>query len=147
MKQLIKTSVKRPIGVIMIVLAVLALGVMSLRNLAVDLFHEIDLPVAVVATNYQDAAPEDVQNLISRPLESAVSAVEGIDTVQSQSQSGSSMVMMMFQNGTDLDQALLDVREQVDQVKGMLPRWSRGPEYSSLQPRFTSGYVPRVNGR
>ncbi|MFD1416329.1 efflux RND transporter permease subunit [Oceanobacillus jeddahense] len=134
MKQLIKTSVKRPIGVIMIVLAVLALGFMSLRNLAVDLFPEIDLPVAVVATNYQDAAPEDVQNSISRPLESAVSAVEGIDTVQSQSQSGSSMVMMMFQNGTDLDQALLDVREQVDQVQGMLPEGAGDPNILRFSP-------------
>lgn len=118
----------------MIVLAVLALGFMSLRNLAVDLFPEIDLPVAVVATNYQDAAPEDVQNLISRPLESAVSSVEGIDTVQSQSQSGSSMVMMMFQNGTDLDQALLDVREQVDQVKGMLPEEAGDPSILRFSP-------------
>ncbi|MFD1064469.1 efflux RND transporter permease subunit [Oceanobacillus locisalsi] len=134
MKQLIRTSVKRPIGVIMIILAVLALGFMSLRNLAVDLFPEIDLPVAVVATNYQDAAPEDVQNTISRPLESAVSSVEGIDTVQSQSQSGSSMVMMMFQNGTDLDQALLDVREQVDQVQGMLPEEAGDPSILRFSP-------------
>lgn len=118
----------------MIVLAVLALGFMSLRNLAVDLFPEIDLPVAVVATNYQDAAPEDVQNLISRPIESAVSAVEGIDTVQSQSQSGSSLVLMMFQNGTDLDQALLDVREKVDQVKGYLPDSASEPNILRFSP-------------
>ncbi|GLO67625.1 efflux RND transporter permease subunit [Oceanobacillus kimchii] len=132
--KLVNTSVKRPIGVIMVVLAIIALGVVSLRNLAVDLFPEIDLPVAVVATNYQDAAPEDVENLISRPIESSVSSVEGIDTVQSQSQSGSSMVMMMFQNGTDLDQALLDVREQVDQVKGMLPDQAGEPNILRFSP-------------
>lgn len=118
----------------MVVLAIIALGVISLRNLAVDLFPEIDLPVAVVATSYQDAAPEDVENLISRPIESSVSSVEGIDTVQSQSQSGSSMVMMMFQNGTDLDQALLDVREQVDQVKGMLPDQAGDPNILRFSP-------------
>lgn len=118
----------------MIVLAVLALGFMSLRNLAVDLFPEIDLPVAVVATNYQDAAPEDIQNLISRPIESTVSAVEGIDTVQSQSQSGASLVVMMFQNGTDLDQALLDVREKVDQVKGYLPEGAGEPSILRFSP-------------
>ncbi|BAC14896.1 acriflavine resistance protein (cation efflux system) [Oceanobacillus iheyensis HTE831] len=132
--KLVNTSVKRPIGVIMVVLAIIALGVVSLRNLAVDLFPEIDLPVAVVATSYQDAAPEDVENLISRPIESSVSSVEGIDTVQSQSQSGSSMVMMMFQNGTDLDQALLDVREQVDQVKGMLPDQAGDPNILRFSP-------------
>ncbi|MFS0750335.1 efflux RND transporter permease subunit [Oceanobacillus sp. 1P07AA] len=132
--KLVNTSVKRPIGVIMVVLAIIALGVVSLRNLSVDLFPEIDLPVAVVATSYQDAAPEDVENLISRPIESSVSSVEGIDTVQSQSQSGSSMVMMMFQNGTDLDQALLDVREQVDQVKGMLPDQAGEPNILRFSP-------------
>src|SRR5690625_6314276 len=96
----------------MIVIAVIALGIVSLRGLVIDLFPQIDLPIAVVATNYQDAAPEDVENLISRPVEAAVSSVEGIDMVQSQSQAGSSLVLMMFKNGVDLDQALLDVRSE-----------------------------------
>ncbi|WP_067728589.1 efflux RND transporter permease subunit [Oceanobacillus damuensis] len=132
--KLVNTSVKRPVGVIMIVLAVLALGFVSVKNLAVDLFPKIDLPIAVVATNYQDAAPEDVENLISRPIESSVSSVEGIDTVQSQSQAGSSLVMMMFKNGTDLDQALLDVREKVDQVKGYLPDQAGEPNILRFSP-------------
>ncbi|MGX4670729.1 efflux RND transporter permease subunit [Cerasibacillus sp. JNUCC 74] len=132
--KLIKTSVKRPVGVIMIVLAILALGAVSLRSLTVDLFPKIDLPVAVVATSYEDAAPQEVENLISRPIESAVSTVEGIETVQSQSQSGSSLVIMMFSNGTDLDQALLDVRESVDQVKGMLPSQAGDPNIMRFNP-------------
>ncbi len=118
----------------MIVLAILALGAVSLRSLTVDLFPKIDLPVAVVATTYDDAAPQEVENLISRPIESAVSTVEGIETVQSQSQSGSSLVMLMFSNGTDLDQALLDVRESVDQVKGMLPDSAGEPNIMRFNP-------------
>ncbi|GAB3789535.1 efflux RND transporter permease subunit [Virgibacillus kimchii] len=132
--KLVKTSVKRPVGVIMIVLAVIALGVISFRNLNVDLFPDIDLPIAVVATSYQDAAPQDVENLISRPIESAVSTVEGIDTVQSQSQSGSSLVIMMFDTDTDLDQALLNVRESVDQVSGMLPDQAGDPNIMRFNP-------------
>ncbi|GIP63636.1 multidrug ABC transporter [Virgibacillus pantothenticus] len=132
--KLIKTSVKRPVGVIMIVLAILALGAVSLRSLTVDLFPKIDLPVAVVATSYQDAAPQEVENLISRPIESAVSTVEGIETVQSQSQSGSSLVVLMFNNGTDLDQALLDVRESVDQVKDLLPSQAGDPNIMRFNP-------------
>ncbi|GAA0441848.1 efflux RND transporter permease subunit [Virgibacillus salarius] len=132
--KLVKTSVKRPVGVIMIVLAILALGAVSLRSLTVDLFPKIDLPIAVVATTYDDAAPQEVENLISRPIESAVSTVEGIETVQSQSQSGSSLVMLMFSNGTDLDQALLDVRESVDQVKGMLPDSAGEPNIMRFNP-------------
>jgi len=132
--KLVNTSVKRPVGVIMIVLAVIALGVVSVRSLVIDLFPKIDLPVAVVATNYEDAAPEEVENLISRPIESSVSSVEGIETVQSQSQSGASLVLMMFKNGTDLDQALLDVREKVDQIKGALPERAGDPNIMRFSP-------------
>lgn len=105
----------------MIVLAIIALGVISVRNLAIDLFPEIDLPVAVVATNYQDAAPQEVEQLVSEPLEGALSSIEGVNTIQSQSQSGASLVIIMFENGTNLDNAMLDVRESVDQVKSALP--------------------------
>jgi hydrophobe/amphiphile efflux-1 (HAE1) family protein len=132
--KLVNTSVKRPVGVIMIVLAIIALGIVSVRNLAVDLFPKIDLPIAVVATSYQDAAPEDVENLISRTIEGAVSTVEGIDTLQSRSQAGSSLVVMMFKNDVDLDQALLDVREKVDQVKAMLPEQAGDPTILRFSP-------------
>src|SRR5690625_866743 len=118
----------------MLVLAIIALGIVSARNLYVDLFPKIDLPIAVIATSYQDAAPEEVEKLISRPIESSVSSVEGIEMVQSQSQSGSSLVLMMFKNGTDLDQALLDVRERVDQIKGMLPEQAGDPNIMRFNP-------------
>ncbi|SES87588.1 hydrophobic/amphiphilic exporter-1, HAE1 family [Oceanobacillus limi] len=132
--KLVNTSVKRPVGVIMVVLAVIALGVVSLRGLAVDLFPKIDLPIAVIATSYDDAAPQEVENLVSRPIESAISSVEGIDTIQSQSQSGASLVVMMFNNGVDLDQALLDVRERVDQTKGFLPESAGEPNIMRFNP-------------
>ena len=132
--KLIKTAVKRPVGVIMIVIAVLALGFVSLRGLVVDLLPEIDLPVAVIATSYPDAAPEDVENMVSRPIEGAISSIEGIETIQSQSQTGASLVVMMFKNGTDLDQALLDVRERVDQIKGFLPSQAGDPSIIRFSP-------------
>lgn len=118
----------------MIVIAIIALGIVSMRNLVIDLFPKIDLPIAVVATSYGDAAPQEVENLISRPIESTISSVEGINTVQSQSQAGSSLVLMMFNNGVDLDQALLDVRERVDQVKGFLPEQAGDPRIMRFSP-------------
>lgn len=132
--RIVSLSVKRPVGVIMIVLAIIALGFVSLRNLAVDLFPEIDLPIAVVATTYDDAAPEEVENLISKPIENAISSVEGIEEIQSQSQPNASLVLMMFKNGTDLDQALLDVRERIDQVGGMLPERAGTPNIMRFSP-------------
>ncbi|MEQ6378047.1 efflux RND transporter permease subunit [Bacillaceae bacterium S4-13-56] len=133
--KLVETSVKRPVGVIMIVLAIMALGVVSLRNLAIDLYPEIDLPVAVVSTSYEGAAPEDVEKLVSRPIESAVSSIEGIELVQSQSQFGASIVFMMFNTGADLDTTLIEVREQVDRVKAMLPQGANEPVVLRFDPQ------------
>lgn len=133
--KLVDVSVKRPIGVFMIVIAVLSLGLFSLRSLAVDLFPKIDLPIAVVATSYTGAAPEEVENLVSRPLEGVLSTIHGIDSISSQSQPGSSLVVLMFKNGTNLDNALLDVRERVDQVKGMLPESAGDPSVLRFDPQ------------
>ncbi|WP_138420686.1 efflux RND transporter permease subunit [Aquibacillus sediminis] len=135
--KLVDLSVKRPVGVIMIVVAIIALGVISVRNLAIDLFPEIDLPIAVITTTYEGAAPQEVEELVSKPIESSVSTLEGIDTVQTQSENGSSLVMMMFKNGTDLDNTLLDVRERIDQVKAMLPEDADDPSVLRFDPQQT----------
>ncbi|MFC0013787.1 MULTISPECIES: efflux RND transporter permease subunit [Allobacillus] len=134
MKKLIETSIKRPVGVIMIILAILALGFISFRNLSVDLFPEIDLPIAVVATSYDGAAPQEVEELVTKPIESSVSTIEGIEQVQAQSQPGSSLVMMMFSMDTNLDNALLNVRESVDRVSGFLPEGANSPSVLRFDP-------------
>ena len=132
--KLVETSVKRPVGVIMIVLAVIALGVISLRNLAIDLFPEIELPIAVVATSYPDASPQEVEKLVTEPLEGSLSTIQGVNTIQSQSQSGSSLVIIMFENGTNLDNALLEVRESVDAVQSFLPEGANDPSVLRFNP-------------
>lgn len=132
--KLVETSVKRPVGVIMIVLAILALGVISVRNLAIDLLPEIDLPIAVVAVDYPDAGPEEVERQVSQPLESALGSIEGIEMIQTQSQSGSALILLMFDLDANLDNALLEVRERVDQVKGFLPQSAGEPNVLRFNP-------------
>ncbi|WP_077214930.1 efflux RND transporter permease subunit [Bacillus dakarensis] len=133
--KIIETAVKRPVGLIMIFLGILALGFVSLRSLAIDLYPEIDLPIAVVATTYQGAAPEEVEKLVNEPLEGALSSIQGIDSIQSQAMANSSMVIMMFQSGTNLDNALLEVREKVDGVKSMLPESANDPSVLRFDPQ------------
>lgn len=133
--KMVDVSVRRPIGVAMIVIAAVALGLFSLRNLAIDLFPKIDLPIAVVATSYTGAAPEEVENLVTRPLEGALSSLTGIDTISSQSQTGSSLVLMTFASGTNMDQAMLDIRERVDQIKGLLPEDAGDPSVLRFDPQ------------
>src|SRR5699024_3884751 len=118
----------------MVVLAVIALGFVSVRNLAVDLFPKIDLPLAVVASSDDDAARAEGEHLVSQPIAHAISSVEGIEQIQSQSQANASVVVMMFKNDVDLDQALLEVRESVDQVKDFLPDRANNPRIMRFSP-------------
>lgn len=133
--RLVNTSIKRPVGVTMIVLAILALGFVSFKNLSVDLYPDIDLPVAVVATNYEGAAPQEVEELVTKPIESSVATIEGVDTIQAQSQPGNSLVVLMFSTDTNLDNALLNVREKVDQITGMLPDGAGDPNVLRFDPQ------------
>lgn len=133
--KLVRTSIKRPVGVIMIVAAILALGFVSLRNLTIDLYPDIDLPVAVVSTSYEEAAPQDVEQLVSRPIEGAVSSLEGLEVLQSQSQQGASLIFMQFSTGVDLDSALLEVREAVSRVSGVLPENAGEPSVLRFDPQ------------
>lgn len=133
--KIVEFSVKRPIGVFMIVIAVLALGGVSLRSLAIDLFPKIDLPIAAVATSYQGAAPEEIEKLITEPLESSLSSLQGIDSFTSQSQPSSSLIILQFKTGTNLDNALMEVREKVDQVKSFLPDNANEPTVLRFDPQ------------
>lgn len=137
MRRLIETSIKRPVAVIMLVIVVLLLGTISLRDLKVDLFPEIDLPVAVVATTYEGAAPQEVENLVTDPIEASVGTIEGIDTIQSVSQNSASLVIMLFDYGVSIDSVLNDVREKVDQVAPMLPDNANTPMVMRLDPQAT----------
>ncbi|WP_343751563.1 efflux RND transporter permease subunit [Lentibacillus halophilus] len=130
-------SIKRPVGVVMVIIAALLLGTISLRGLAVELFPKMDLPVAVVATSYDGAAPQEMEELVSKPIESSVGGIEGIDTVQSVSKPSSSLVIMQFDFGRDIDNALNDVREKIDQVSGTLPDNANSPTVMRLDPNST----------
>lgn len=137
MRRLIQTSIKRPVAVMMLVIVVLLLGTISLRDLKVDLFPEIDLPVAVVATTYEGAAPQEVENLVTDPIESQLRTIEGIDTIQSVSQNSASLVIMLFDYGISIDSILNDVREKVDQVADFLPENVNKPTVMRLDPQAT----------
>ncbi|MFP3916791.1 efflux RND transporter permease subunit [Lysinibacillus telephonicus] len=132
--KLIKTSIKRPVGVIMFVVVAIVLGFISLAGLKVDLFPKMDLPIAVVATSYTGASPQEIEELITKPIESSVGTIEGLDTLQSTSQQGASLVIMMFDFGRDIDDALIDVREKIDQIGGMLPEAANDPMVMRLDP-------------
>jgi HAE1 family hydrophobic/amphiphilic exporter-1 len=105
----------------MAVLIVLVLGTVSLSRLPIDLMPDITYPTLSVATIYENASPEEVEELVTRPIEEAMSAVPGVDEVTSVSVEGISQVRINFSWGTDLDAAANDIRDRLDRVIPRLP--------------------------
>lgn len=122
-----KLSIKRPIALLMVVCIVVLLGVVSLTSLPIDLMPSMNIPVAVVMTTYTGAGPYVVENMVTKPLESAIATVQNVKTVQSQSTEGTSFVIVEFAEGTDMNFASLDLRERIDLVKAMLPEDTSTP--------------------
>ena len=114
-------SVRRPVFISMMACVVLILGGVALKYLPVDLMPEITYPVVQVSTTYDDASPEEVEELITRPIEQGISAVPGVKIISSTSGEESSNVTVEFDWGTDLDAAVADVRDRLDRVMRSLP--------------------------
>jgi HAE1 family hydrophobic/amphiphilic exporter-1 len=114
-------AVRRPVGVIMLALAVLLLGMVSLSRLAIDLLPNWEFPVTAIVTTYQGAGPQEIEQLVTRPIEESVATVENLRNISSTSQSGSSVVIAQFDWGTDMEAVINDIREKVDRAQGVLP--------------------------
>lgn len=114
-------AVKRPVTVVMLIVMAILLGGVSLSRLGVDLFPRIKFPIAVVATTYQGAGPREVEKLVTKPIEEAVSTVSGVKSITSTSSEDASAVIVEFEWGTDMDFATLKLRERVERIQGFLP--------------------------
>jgi HAE1 family hydrophobic/amphiphilic exporter-1 len=114
-------SVHRPIFTIMVTLIVVVLGGISLVRLPIDLMPDITYPTLSISTEYENASPEEIEELITRPIEEAMSAVPGVEEVTSVSTEGVSNVRVTFSWGTNLDAAATDIRDRLDRVIPQLP--------------------------
>ena len=127
-------TTQRPIFTIMVTLIVILVGAVSLSRLPIDLLPEISYPVLSINTAYGNAAPEEVEKLVTEVIESAVSVIQGIKEVTSESTEGNSRVRVSFTWGTNLDAASNDVRDRLDRVIGSLPDESDRPQIRKFDP-------------
>lgn len=127
-------AVRRSVTVFMIVIALVVLGAVSLGRLALDMIPNISVPVAAVMTDYPGASPEEVEKSVTKPLEEVLATLNNVDSITSTSQSGSSTVVLMFDWGTDMDFATLQMREKIDMVRGMLPDGAGAPMVVKMDP-------------
>ncbi|WP_312810543.1 efflux RND transporter permease subunit [Sedimentibacter sp.] len=129
-----KFSVKKPVTITMMILIVIVLGAVSLSKLQIDLLPQMELPYVMVQTSYSGAGPEEIENMITKPLEQTVATVENIEGILSYSNEGSSIVLMQFAFGTDMDDVMLQLRENIDMIEGFLPEGTSSPIVAKLDP-------------
>jgi hydrophobic/amphiphilic exporter-1 (mainly G- bacteria), HAE1 family len=114
-------SVSRPIMIYMFTAVLILLGAISFNRLSVDLIPDVQNPTISVRAEYPGVAPEEIENLVTRPLESALSAAPGIYRVNSSSSEGSSNIRLLFDWDINLDEAANEIRTRLDRVRGSLP--------------------------
>ncbi|SCY32272.1 efflux RND transporter permease subunit [Alkaliphilus peptidifermentans] len=127
-------AVRRPVTIVMIMLIIVLLGTISLTRLPIDLYPALEIPVAIVSTSYSGVGPNEIENLVTRPIEGAIATVSNIDSITSITSQGSSIVIAQFNYGTDMDFASLDMRERIDLIKGMLPEGAMDPMVLTIDP-------------
>jgi len=127
MIKLTETIVKRPVAAIMIIAAAVIFGAMALFSMPQELNPEMDFPMLIVSTVYPGAGPEDVEQLVSRPIKDTLGAQSGLRSVTSQSMENISLLILQFEFGYDMNRAFNDVSRRMDGLANILPSGSMSP--------------------
>ena len=127
-------SVKHPKLTTMVALIVAIIGSIALRRLPIDLMPDTTYPTITVSASYENASPEEIEELVTRPIEEAMSAVPGVEEITSTSSEGSSRVRVLFTWGTDLDAASNDIRDRLDRIISRLPEDIERPTLRKFDP-------------
>src|SRR5690554_1638566 len=111
-----KLSVKKPYTVFVAVILILILGAISFINLQTDLLPSLDLPYLMVMTPYPGASPEEVELVVTRPIEQVLATTSNIKNISSISNENSSMVILEFENKVNMDSAIIEVNGSLDLI-------------------------------
>ena len=132
MRSFVELAVRRRVSVVMAALAVIAFGVVAYQRLSLELFPDITYPSLTVQTDFPDTAPQEVENLVTRPIEEAVGVLRGLQTIHSVSRPGTSEVTLEFEWGSDMDLLSMEVREKLDRL--ILPDEATDPVVLRYDP-------------
>jgi len=141
-----KLAIDRPVTTWMFYIAIVLLGLVSLRQLSVDLLPNISYPRLSVLTQYPGVAPEEIETLVTTRLEAGVSRIPGLRRVESVSKEGVSFMTLEFAWGTDMDFTMLHTREALDNVRDNLPEGTDNPTIIPLDPQSKPIIVLAVSG-
>ena len=132
------TAVNRPVTVAMLFIGIAVLGLLSLNKISIDFLPAIKTPELMVQTVYPSASPEEIEKQVSEPIESIIGTVSGIKHISSISREGLSLVRLKFNWGSDIDYAMLEVREKLDAVRSFLPAEAERPTILRVDPSTES---------
>nr|WP_320132091.1 efflux RND transporter permease subunit [uncultured Holophaga sp.] len=127
-------SIKRPVLTTCVMLALVVLGLFSMKTLGLDLFPNVDIPVVTVSVNYPGASPDAVEQDVIKKIEEAVNPIEKVDEIHSTSQEGYGVVQIQFKIERDIDKAVDDVRSRIGQIRKDLPDTIKEPVIQKFDP-------------
>ena len=137
---LYSSSVKRPVTTILVFVALIVLGLFSLRSLPIDLFPDVETNTIMVMTSYAGTSASDIEQNVTRPLENTLNSVEHLKHITSNSRENISIVTLEFEYGYDIEALTNDVRDKLDMVSSMLPDDANTPVIF----KFSSDMIPIV---
>ncbi len=140
-----KLSVKKPYTVVVGIVLIIVLGVVSFTKMTVDLLPSMNLPYAIVMTTYPGASPEQIEEVVTKPVEQTMATVSNIKNIMSMSSENASTVMLEFEQTANMDSATIEMRESLDQIKGFWPDEVTNPMIIKLNPDMMPVLVAAVS--
>ena len=120
-------AVRRPITTAMVALIVVLLGGIGFLRVPIDLVPDVTLPIVTIRTDYKNVSPADIETLLTEPIERAITRVSGVENITAVSSEGRSLIRAFFSWGTNLDEAVSDVRSRIDRIRDSLPQDADSP--------------------
>ncbi|GAB4430809.1 MAG: efflux RND transporter permease subunit [Anaerolineae bacterium] len=143
---LTRLALRRPLTMLMIILTLVIMGWQGYNRLLLDRFPAVDFPFVSVTVIFPGASPEDVEDLVLKPLEDSISTISGIDELNSTAQEGVGSVVIAFVEGTDGNAAAIDVERQVSIARGQLPAEAEDPVVGKFDLNAIPVQILSLNG-
>ena len=132
MQKITEFVIRRPVTTLLVVISLIFFGIMSLINQKMELMSNIDVPVIIITTTFNGASPEDIDELISTPIEEGVSVLSDVKTVQSRSSENYGFTIVQYEYGTNIDKAYDELKKKIDRVKVEFPEGAKDPDVLTM---------------
>lgn len=142
---LTKLVLRRPVSTVLAILCLIVFGLSSVMKSPLELMPDMNMSMMIVMTVYSGASPDDVSELVTKPIEDRASTLSGLDTISSQSKENMSIVMLKYKYGTDMNDAYDDLKKQMDLAKVELPEDADDPIMLELNTSLKPNVIMAVS--